>query len=109
MATRFGTAGRLSFGGRAYWIKIRNLSRSYNFGPEIEDHLKVKKLVQIAIDCWESGEWLDISDKNQPHEAGILKLDINLARNGIKLATKLDSKLAVKWTIDWYGRRKVII
>ena len=83
-----------------------NLSRSYNFGPEIQDHLKVKELVQIAIDCWESGEWLDISDENQPHEAGILKLDINLAKTELNWQPKLDSKLAIKWTIDWYRQKK---
>ncbi|MEO8416435.1 MAG: CDP-glucose 4,6-dehydratase, partial [Ginsengibacter sp.] len=43
-----------------------NLSRAYNFGPEVRDHLTVKELVTIAIECWESGEWLDISDKSQP-------------------------------------------
>ncbi len=83
-----------------------NLSRSYNFGPEIQDHLKVKELVQIAIDCWESGEWLDISDESQPHEAGILKLDINLAKTELNWQPKLDSKSAVKWTIDWYRQKK---
>jgi|SRR5690348_16695176 len=83
-----------------------NLSRAYNFGPEIHDHLKVKELVQTAIDCWESGEWLDVSEKNQPHEAGVLKLDINLAKNELKWHPKLDSKAAIKWTIDWYRKKK---
>ncbi|HVT87052.1 MAG TPA: CDP-glucose 4,6-dehydratase, partial [Chitinophagaceae bacterium] len=46
--------------------KNRELARSYNFGPEPGDHLKVKELAKIAIDCWESGEWLDVSDVNQP-------------------------------------------
>jgi len=84
----------------------KNLSRAYNFGPEIQDHLKVKELVKIAIDCWESGEWLDISHKDQPHEAGILKLDINLAKDDLNWQPKLNSKLAIKWTIDWYRQKK---
>jgi len=83
-----------------------NLARAYNFGPEIQDHLKVKDLVKIAIDCWESGEWLDVSDKNQPHEAGILKLNISLAKAELNWQPKLDSKLAIKWTIDWYRQKK---
>ncbi|KAA9041018.1 CDP-glucose 4,6-dehydratase [Ginsengibacter hankyongi] len=83
-----------------------NLARAYNFGPEIQDHLKVKDLVKIAIDCWESGEWLDVSDMDQPHEAGILKLDINLAKKDLNWQPKLDSKLAIKWTIDWYSQKK---
>ena len=82
-----------------------HLSRSYNFGPEIQDHLKVKELVKIAIDCWESGEWLDISDAGQPHEAGVLKLDINLAKKELDWYPKLGSRLAVKWTMDWYRKK----
>ena len=83
-----------------------NLSRSYNFGPEIHDHLKVKKLVEIAVECWESGEWLDVSSRDELHEAGVLKLDINLAKKDLNWQPKLDSKLAVKWTIDWYKEKK---
>jgi CDP-glucose 4,6-dehydratase len=83
-----------------------NLSRSYNFGPEIHDHLKVKELVKTAIECWESGEWLDVSDNDQPHEASVLKLDINLAKKDLNWQPKLDCKLAVKWTIDWYTQKK---
>lgn len=86
--------------------KNKSLSRAYNFGPEIQDHLKVKELVKIAIECWESGEWLDISSVGQPHEAGVLKLDINLAKKDLKWQPKLDSKLAIKWTIDWYRQKK---
>jgi len=82
------------------------LSRAYNFGPEVQDHLKVKELVKISIDCWESGEWLDISHKDQPHEAGILKLDINLAKVELQWRPKLNSRVALKWTIDWYKQKK---
>ena len=80
------------------------LPRAYNFGPENEDHLKVREMVQIAIDCWESGEWLNVSSGDQPHEAGILKLNIQLAKKELAWFPKLDSRLAVKWTIDWYRK-----
>jgi CDP-glucose 4,6-dehydratase len=82
------------------------LSGTYNFGPDIKDHLTVKELVDIAINCWGKGEWLNISDIAQPHEAGILKLDISLAFKDLKWYPKLNSKLAVKWTIDWYKQEK---
>lgn len=82
------------------------LSRAYNFGPGIKDHLTVKQLVNIAINCWGKGEWQNTSDKAQPHEAGILKLDVSLALKDLKWRPKLNSKLAVKWTIDWYKQEK---
>jgi CDP-glucose 4,6-dehydratase len=84
-------------------------SLAYNFGPKKKDHLTVKKLVETAIDCWGKGEWNDISDPSQPHEAGILKLDITKAKKELHWKPKLTSKEAIQWTIDWYlqpeGRR----
>ncbi len=78
------------------------LSASYNFGPKKKDHLTVGKLVDIAINCWGSGEWKDISDASQPHEAGILKLNINRAKKELNWDPKLKSEEAIQWTIDWY-------
>jgi CDP-glucose 4,6-dehydratase len=82
------------------------LSGAYNFGPAKKDHLTVKQLVNIAIKCWGNGAWHDASDKSQPHEAGILKLDISSARKDLKWQPKLNSKLAVQWAIDWYRQEK---
>ena len=77
-------------------------SGAYNFGPQADDHLPVKELVETAIDCWGSGEWIDGSDANQPHEAGLLKLSIDKATRVLKWIPKLNSKEAIQWTINWY-------
>ncbi len=82
---------------------------AYNFGPEDDDHLPVKNVVKMAIDCWGKGEWEDVSDSRAPHEAGILKLDISLAKNELKWKPKLKSKEAISWTIDWYRQKKEIL
>ena len=78
------------------------LSASYNFGPKKKDHLTVGKLVDIAVNCWGAGSWKDISDASQPHEAGILKLNINRAKKELKWVPRLKSEEAIQWTIDWY-------
>ncbi|MBL0201061.1 MAG: CDP-glucose 4,6-dehydratase [Chitinophagaceae bacterium] len=77
---------------------------AYNFGPEIDDHLTVKELVEMAIKNWGSGNWKDISDANQPHEAGLLQLNINRAKNQLGWQPKLNSQQAIEWTIDWYKK-----
>ena len=77
-------------------------SGAYNFGPQADDHLPVKELVETAIDCWGSGKWTDGSNTNQPHEAGLLKLSIDKANRILKWQPKLSSKEAIQWTIDWY-------
>ncbi|MDQ6763125.1 MAG: CDP-glucose 4,6-dehydratase [Bacteroidota bacterium] len=79
---------------------------SYNFGPEEDDHITVKQLVETAINAWGKGDWVDTSDKTQPHEAGLLMLDINHAKKDLKWQPKLNSQLAVQWTIDWYKQEK---
>ena len=77
-------------------------SKSYNLGPLPKDHLPVKSLVEKAIAAWGSGEWKDISNPFQPHEAGLLKLDISRAINELQWFPKLDASAAIEWTINWY-------
>jgi CDP-glucose 4,6-dehydratase len=79
-------------------------SKAYNFGPLPNDHLTVKQLVEAAIKCWGSGNWKDVSAAGQPHEAGLLKLDIGRAQKELGWQPILNSDNAVKWTIDWYKR-----
>ncbi len=80
-------------------------SGAYNFGPLPNDHLPVKKLVEIALECWGNGSWFDNSDKTQLHEAGLLKLDISKAKKELNWQPKLSSKEAIQWTIDWYKQK----
>ncbi|MBC7507347.1 MAG: CDP-glucose 4,6-dehydratase [Ferruginibacter sp.] len=84
-------------------------SGAYNFGPLPDDHLPVKELVDIAIKCWGTGSWVDTSDATQPHEAGLLQLDISKAKEELKWQPKLTSTEAIEWTIDWYKQGPKII
>jgi CDP-glucose 4,6-dehydratase len=77
-------------------------SKPYNFGPQPDDHLTVKELVEVAIKTWGAGQWKDTSDASQPHEAGLLKLDISRAIKEIKWVPKLNAAKAIEWTINWY-------
>jgi len=81
-------------------------SKPYNIGPLPDDHLTVKNLVELAIQCWDEGRWEDISDSLQPHEAGLLQLSIERAEKELKWKPKLLSAAAIKWTIDWYRQTK---
>jgi CDP-glucose 4,6-dehydratase len=77
-------------------------SKAYNFGPLPEDHLPVRDLVKKAINIWGDGEWKDMSDKNQPHEASLLKLDISRALKELNWKPRLNAEKAIEWTINWY-------
>jgi CDP-glucose 4,6-dehydratase len=77
-------------------------SGAYNFGPQPKDHLSVKELVEVSITAWGEGSWNDISDKNQPHEASLLQLDITKAMTELEWQPKLDATQAIEWTLTWY-------
>jgi len=75
---------------------------AYNFGPVLEDNLTVGELAQIAVEHWGSGNIQTPQLTGQPHEAGLLKLDISKAINVLGWKPKLNSTQAIATTIDWY-------
>lgn len=77
-------------------------STAFNFGPLPGDHFTVKTLVEKSIESWGSGNWTDASTPGQPHEAGLLQLDITKAQNELKWCPKLDAASSIGWTMDWY-------
>ena len=80
-------------------------SGAYNFGPSPQDHLKVKELVDLSIKIWGSGSWIDKSDADQLHEASLLKLDINKAKEVLNWKPKLNAQKAISMTIEWYKQK----
>lgn len=84
------------------WNDPLQYSDAYNFGPAKGDHLTVKQLVEKAIEAWKTGEWKDISDDSQPHEAKLLMLDISKAEKELSWKPKLNAGESVKWTVEWY-------
>lgn len=77
-------------------------SQAYNFGPYADDALSVDHMVKLAIDCWGGGEYAVTGNKGEPHEAGLLKLDISKAVNELGWKPKFNANNAVDFTIKWY-------
>jgi CDP-glucose 4,6-dehydratase len=77
-------------------------SKAFNFGPLPDDHLTVKALVEKAIKSWGSGKWKNASIPGQPHEAGLLQLDITRSREELQWTPKLNAASSIDWTINWY-------
>ncbi len=90
-------------------IDATAFSGAYNFGPLPDDHLPVKDLVETAIKCWGSGEWINGYDATQPHETGLLQLSIAKAIKVLGWEPKLNSKEAIEWTIDWYKQSSMAV
>jgi CDP-glucose 4,6-dehydratase len=79
-----------------------SFAQAYNFGPQSEDALSVEEMLQLAIAAWGSGEYQIDQDANQPHEAGLLKLDISKVKSELDWEPKMNANSTVTMTIDWY-------
>jgi CDP-glucose 4,6-dehydratase len=77
-------------------------SQAYNFGPYVTDALSVSEMVTLAINCWGKGKYFSVENSIQPHEAGLLKLDISKVRSELNWVPKFNAKSAVEYTINWY-------
>ena len=75
---------------------------AYNFGPGLSDALPVHQMVDLAINSWGGGEFEVINADKQPHEAGLLKLDISKAITNLNWRPKYQANQAIGKTIEWY-------
>lgn len=93
--------GYLLLGSKLYTDPVK-YSQAYNFGPDVNDALPVTKMVDMAIESWGGGEYFVNQMAGQPHEAGLLKLDISKAINDLGWKPKMNASQAVSKTIAWY-------
>ena len=78
---------------------------AFNFGPELEANRTVKDLVTEMIKHW-SGSWRDLSDRDAPHEAGRLHLQIDKALHQLGWRPRWDFSTTVERTVNWYKATK---
>jgi CDP-glucose 4,6-dehydratase len=76
-------------------------SKAYNFGPNLKDQLTVLELVQMALEFWGEGSY-EIFRGDKLHEAKILLLNNELAKQELEWVPHLSSRLAIEKTIKWY-------
>lgn len=74
---------------------------AYNFGPGPEANRPVVDLVKELLQHW-PGAWTDARDPNAVHEAGLLQLCADKARNELKWSPVWRFEEAVAKTALWY-------
>jgi CDP-glucose 4,6-dehydratase len=77
-------------------------SDAWNFGPSYDDSICVEDVVKIAKKYWNKIDYEIKQDKNQPHEAGFLKLDCSKAMVKLKWKSVWDNQTALEKTVKWY-------
>lgn len=78
------------------------LSKAFNFGPAAGDTLTVEQMTSMAVNIWGQGGYRVEKSAHQPHEAGLLKLDISLAASELDWHPRLNATQALEWSLGWY-------
>lgn len=81
----------------------------YNVGPDESDCLTTGDLVSVFCTKWgENQSWINIAEKNAPHEAHFLKLDCSKIKSILGWQAVWNVEQALEKTVDWtkcYQRR----
>lgn len=81
------------------------LADAWNFGPSAADVWPVRRLADEVIAHWGGGTWTDGSDPAAPHEARLLALNCDKARQGLGWRPTWDASRAVSETVAWHKAR----
>ena len=74
---------------------------AFNFGPQLESNRQVRELLACMLRHW-PGEWIDQSDPDAPHEAGLLHLQIDKAHHRLGWQPRWDFATTIERTVGWY-------
>ena len=74
----------------------------WNFGPDQDGNASVRELVERFCAAWGSGSWDDMSDKNQPHEACLLRLSIEKAVSHLGWRPVWTFEQTIEHAARWY-------
>ena len=74
---------------------------AFNFGPYLDSNRSVSDLINSMFKYW-PGKWIDQSDPNAPHEAGLLHLQIDKARHRLGWSPLWDYSTTIQRTVNWY-------
>lgn len=79
-----------------------NYIGSWNFGPQTNDVLTVRQLVEHAIRLFGTGNFQVPESVRQPHEAGLLSLDISKSKAQLGWEPKLSATQSIEETMRGY-------
>jgi CDP-glucose 4,6-dehydratase len=77
--------------------------QAYNFGPSSSQNYPVKDLIREMAKNWDQIYWNDnFESSNEPHEAGLLKLNCDKALFDLNWLPVLKFEETVEMTVEWY-------
>ena len=95
--------GYLMLGARLL-ANADGFASGWNFGPDTNDVITVAELARRIITEWGEGDLRIDSERDAPHEAKLLSLDISRARRRLGFEPMMDIDTAIAYTVDGYRR-----
>ncbi|MDI6839410.1 MAG: CDP-glucose 4,6-dehydratase [bacterium] len=94
--------GYLLLGSKMY-EKPKKYCGAWNFGPNSDSIITVRKLVELFIKKYGQGSWRTAPDES-PHEIKTLTLDINKARTYLNWSPIWSIEKCIEKTVEWYKK-----
>lgn len=88
------------------WNNPTDYCEGWNFGPEVEGVSTVWEVANEVVKNYGGGTLRDSSDPNAVHEANLLMLNINKAKNRLGWKPKMNMPQCMELVVDWYKRYK---
>lgn len=95
-------SGYLWLASRLLDADSRHLAESWNFGPADASVTSVEHLARRLVAAWGTGSVEIQGNAGQPHEAGLLKLDVSKAAAGLAWHGLWDVERTIRETVTWY-------
>jgi CDP-glucose 4,6-dehydratase len=80
----------------------KEFAEAWNFGPSGEDNVSVGEIVHQVKRIWPKIDYKINQTPDQPHEAGLLRLDCSKARTKLKWMPVWTSADTLENTVLWY-------
>jgi CDP-glucose 4,6-dehydratase len=80
----------------------KEFAEAWNFGPSEDSNITVGEIAAQVKNAWSKIDYGIQNSPNQPHEAGMLRLDCIKARTLLKWSPVWDGKTAIEKTVQWY-------
>jgi CDP-glucose 4,6-dehydratase len=82
---------------------LPSCAEAWNFGPALDSNRSVRELVEALYTVW-PGQWLDASDPEAVHEAGLLHLVTDQSHHRLGWRPRWDLATTAERTARWYQR-----
>lgn len=86
-------------------LASREFDGPWNFGPEQQGTVPVRRVADAIIEAWGSGVWESPGTKTGPHEATLLALDIGKAQKQLQWEPLYSVEQTLSITAAWYAAR----